>query len=232
MKYRLTILFFFLSLVSCKTGGKYYGFTKLFNGNNFENWEGVFEEPYNNPYKRGSLIKSRFNKYKKIATRKMKKHWKVVDGTLHYDGSKKGRSLMTRKKYSNFEFYVSWKLEKNGDSGIYLKSTPQIQIWDPSNKAVRRHGAHRGSGGLWNNKNGERFPLKMADKPIGQWNTFYIKMLNDYVTVYLNDTLIVDKVKLENYWWRGKPLLRNAPIELQTHGSKVWFKDIYIKELK
>ena len=43
--------------------------------------------------------------------------------------------------------------------------------------------------------------------------------------------LVVDKTPLENYWERGQPLPAKGPIELQHHGDKLWFKNIYIKEL-
>ena len=57
-------------------------------------------------------------------------------GALVFDG--KGQSLSTAKDYGDFELLVDWKIEKDGDSGIYLRGTPQVQIWD--NKI--------GSGGL------------------------------------------------------------------------------------
>ena len=52
---------------------------------------------------------------------------------------------------------------------------------------------------------------KIADKPIGQWNTFYIKMVGDKVTVKLNGELVVDNVVLENYWERDKPIYPDRP---------------------
>ena len=75
-------------------------------------------------------------------------------------------------------------------------------------------------------------PLKKADKPLGEWNTFRIIMKGDKVTVYLNGELVVDNKPLANYWEKGKPLPATGPIELQHHGDKLWFKNIYIKELK
>ena len=45
---------------------------------------------------------------------------------------------------------VDWKIGKDGDSGIYLRGTPQVQIWDPASKVA----AGVGSGGLYNNKKG------------------------------------------------------------------------------
>ena len=93
-------------------------------------------------------------------------------------------------------------------------------------------GEAKGSGGLWNNSKHPNKPLVKADKPVGEWNTFHIIMKGDKVTVILNDKKVVDEVPLENYWFKGEKLPATGPIELQSHGDELWFKNIYIKELK
>ena len=40
------------------------------------------------------------------------------------------QAWQTVKDYGNFELYVDWKIEPKGDSGIYLRGKPQVQIWD------------------------------------------------------------------------------------------------------
>jgi hypothetical protein len=111
-----------------------------------------------------------------------------------------------------------------------------VQIWDSDNlgKGLEAD-VGKGSGGLWNNIDpGDKAkqPLKRADKPVGEWNTFHIIMVGNEVTVKLNGELVVDKGKLRNYWDDGKkPLPATGPIELQFHGDPLEFKNIYIKEL-
>ncbi len=190
------------------------GFTALFNGKDLTNWQGLVELP-----QRKKLTPEQLAKKQEEANKKYLPHWTVKDGILHYDG--KGQSLQTVKDYGNFELYVDWKIGPKGDSGIYLRGNPQVQIWaNPE-----------GSGGLYNNQKHARKPLKKADKPVGEWNTFHIIMKGDKVTVFLNGVKVVDDTPLENYWERGKPLPAKGPIELQHHGDKLWFKNIYIKEL-
>jgi len=168
---------------------------------------------------RSKLSPEQLAKKQKEANEKFLPHWTVKDGILLYDG--RGQSLQTTKDYANFELWVDWKIGPKGDSGIYLRGNPQVQIWDNP----------IGSGGLFNNKKHPHDPLKVADKPVGQWNTFHIIMKDDIVTVHLNGELVVDKTPLENYWEPGKPLPAKGPIELQHHGDHLWFKNIYIKEL-
>ncbi len=204
------------------------GFTALFNGKDLTGWKGnttMTERATLTPEKLAALQA----KQDKVAF----EHWKVVDGVIHCDG-KGGVSLATAKDYANFELYVDWKIEKNGDSGLYLRGQPQVQIWDSDNTpGARGVDKGSGSGGLWNNPAGDKakIPLKKADKPVGEWNTFHIVMIGDEVTVTLNDTLVVDKGKLPNYWAKGKPLPATGPIELQFHGDPLWFRNISIKEL-
>ena len=177
----------------------------------------------------------------------MAEHWSVIDGVLTYDG--KGQSLCTAKDYGDFEFYVDWKIPPGADSGIYLRGTPQVQIWDPWDPRVKpgenppsdpeewvaqyTNGRNLGSGGLWNNKRWRNSPTVLADNKPGQWNTFLIRMVGDKVSIWLNDKLIVDRVALENYWDKTGtiPLVRADQIELQHHGSELFFKNLYIREL-
>jgi hypothetical protein len=92
-------------------------------------------------------------------------------------------------------------------------------------------GAQVGSGGLYNNQKNPKNPSKVADNPVGEWNTFRIKMVGEIVTVFLNGELIVDNVKLENYWNRSIPIFPRESIELQAHGTDLAFRDIYVQEL-
>jgi len=190
------------------------GFKLLFNGKDLDGWQGLVELP-----DRFKLTPEQLAEKQKAANEKYLPHWTVRHAILHYDG--KGQSLQTAKDYGNFELWVDWKIGPKGDSGIYLRGNPQVQIWDNP----------IGSGGLYNNKNHAHDPVVVADKPIGQWNTFHIIMKGDIVTVYLNGKLVVDKTPLENFWQRDKPLPSKGPIELQHHVDERWFKNIYIKEL-
>ena len=198
------------------------GFVALFNGKDLTGWKGLLNAPLDNPALRAKATPEQLAQAQKEADALMRKTWRVEDGVLIFNG--KGRSLCTAKDYGDFEMYVDWKIGPHGDSGIYLRGSPQVQIWDPNLSKV-------GSGGLYNNQKNPSNPLKTADNPIGQWNTFYIKMVGDKVMVKLNGELVVDNVTLENYWERDKPIYPTGQIELQNHGDTLWFKNIYLREI-
>ena len=201
------------------------GFTALFNGQDLTNWQGLVK----NIKDRKKMSAEEIEKAQVEADKIAQAHWSVKDGVLVYDG--KGQSLATVKDYGDFELYCDWKIQAKGDSGIYLRGTPQVQIWDPADEAQLKNGADKGSGSLWNNQKHDRFPKVKADKPIGEWNTFHIKMVGDHVTIHLNGQLVTDTV-LENYWERDKTCYATGPIELQHHGNTLQFRNIFIKELK
>ncbi|MBI3837125.1 MAG: DUF1080 domain-containing protein [Planctomycetia bacterium] len=197
------------------------GFMALFNGKDLGGWKGLVADPP----KRAKMSAEELAKEQKKADESMRAHWKAENGALVFDG--KGQSLCTAKDYADFELLVDWKILKDGDSGIYLRGSPQVQIWDPAVPAAQGIG----SGGLYNNQKNPSKPSANADNPVGEWNSFRIRMVGDKVTVYLNDRLVVDNVTLENYWERDKLIYPSGQIELQNHGNTLYFKNIYLKEL-
>ena len=194
------------------------GFVALFNGKNLAGWKGLV----GNPVSRAKMTIDELNNEQIKAESIMGAHWKVKDGILEFDGQ--GKSICTIKEYRNFELLVDWKIQKSGDSGIYLRGSPQVQIWDPAQW-------NEGSGGLYNNKKNPNKPMKKADNPIGEWNTFRIKMIGERVTVWLNDVLVVDNEIMENYWERDKSIYPSGQIELQSHSTPLFFRNIYIREI-
>ncbi|MHC4425718.1 MAG: 3-keto-disaccharide hydrolase [Planctomycetota bacterium] len=201
------------------------GFAALFNGKDLTGWKGLLKGPYDNPIKRATLGRDKLEELQQEADENMRAHWKAVDGVLVFDGG--GRSLCTAKDYGDFEMLVDWKIKKDGDSGIYLRGSPQVQIWDTARK-----NAEVGSGGLYNNKKHPSKPKKVADKPVGEWNTFRIFMMGEKVTVKLNGETVVDNVIMENYWDRDIPIFPTGQIELQNHGNTLYFRNIFIREIK
>ena len=212
------------------------GYVPLFNGKDLEGWWGAKTE---DPDKWMNLSVDEFQKKWSASQLDIHKHWSVENGELVNDGH--GLFLTTEKNYGDFELQLEYKTVAGADSGIYLRGVPQIQIWDTTKEGGKwKLGADKGSGGLWNNGpagSPGRDPLVKADKPFGEWNKFHITMRGNLVTVLLNDKLVVDEAPLINYWDRKtsiekrKPLRKLGPIQLQTHGGEIRWKNIYIKEL-
>lgn len=182
------------------------GFGPLFNGKDFTGWEGK-----NNPRAKPPAD--------------WHDHWKVEDGVIKFDG--KGPCLWTTKKLKNFVLLVDWRFpERPGDSGIYLRgsSKSQVNIWcNPL-----------GSGEVWGYRTDKKMPeevrkactpLKKADKPVGQWNSFKIQVVGDVLNVWLNGEHVIKDARLPGVPPEGE-------MALQRHGSPIEFRNVFIKELE
>lgn len=198
------------------------GYVSLFNGKDLSGWQGLV----GNPISRSKMTPEQLAAAQAKANESARQDWVVKDGLLIFTGH--GDNLATIKKYRNFEMWVDWKITEKGDAGIYLRGSPQVQIWDTSRREV---GAQVGSGGLYNNTIHPSKPTQVADNPIGSWNTFRIIMRGEKVTVYLNGKKVTDEVTLENYWNRQQAIFPEEQIELQAHGTYVAYRNIFLKEL-
>jgi hypothetical protein len=213
------------------------GFSALFNGKDFTNWRG--REPNYDPAAEAALSPEERAKKQAEWNAARDAHWRVDRDKQEIVSDGQSPHLATVKDYGDFELYVDWLMvSHNGDSGVYLRGTPQVQIWDPDNPREVRNGAPKGSGALWNDKddNPGKWPLVKADKPVGEWNTFHIRMIGSKVWIWLNDKLTVDGQVMDNWHDRGngftKPIAATGPIELQTHNSEMRFRNIFVREIK
>jgi hypothetical protein len=204
------------------------GFTALYNGKDLSGWRGgdTFDH-------RKLLAMSEQERTAKIAewNKTMRAHWTAQGEELVNDGH--GAYATTETDYGDFELLLEYKTVPKADSGIYLRGVPQVQIWDFTEKEKFNIGADKGSGGLWNNSPGApgKDPLVLADKPFGEWNKFRILMVGSRVSIWLNGKQVVDHAILENYYDRKLPVPAKGPIQLQTHGGEIRWKNIFIREI-
>lgn len=205
------------------------GFIALFNGKDLTGWWGCGTE---DPRQWMSLSPQELERKKRASLEDIRKHWWVENGELVNDGS--GLYLTTDRNFRDFELLIDYKTVPKADSGIYLKGCPQVQIWDYTKEGGKWDlGANKGSGGLWNNSPGApgKDPLVLADKPFGEWNHFRIVQVGARTWVWLNEQLVVNGAIMENYFDRSRPIPPEGPIQLQTHGGEIRWRNIFIREI-
>ncbi|MGE3309058.1 MAG: DUF1080 domain-containing protein [Limisphaerales bacterium] len=205
------------------------GFTPLYNGRDLAGWWGLDTE---DPAKWKALSPEEFARKKAASLEDIRKHWRAEGEELINDGH--GLFLTTEKDYGDFELRLEYKTVPGADSGVYLRAIPQVQIWDTTEAGKKWNiGADLGSGGLWNNSKGNpgKDPLTFADRPFGEWNQFRILMIGERVTVELNGKVVVDHARLENYFNRKAPVPKTGPIQLQTHGGEIRWRNVFIREI-
>jgi hypothetical protein len=201
------------------------GFKAIFDGKSFGGWHGC---PHLDP--RDFSKKS--DDEKKAWNEDLAKHWKVTDGGVLYNDGE-GVYATTDAEYGDFELLIQYKTVARADSGIYLRGNPQVQIWDFTDPEKFKLGADKGSGGLWNNSPGAagKDPLVLADNPFGQWNQLRIRLVGERCSVWLNGKMVVDHARMENYFDRKGTLFAKGPIQLQTHGQEISWRNIYLREI-
>jgi hypothetical protein len=208
------------------------GFIALFNGKDLSGWIGMnyHKVKGKSPMAVKKMSKEERDELLKKNWEDVLEHWSVEDGELVNDGH--GVYLTTAEDFGDFELLLDYKTVAKADSGIYLRGVPQVQIWDTTKEGGKwDRKANLGSGGLYNNKGEGKYPLVHADKPFGEWNHFRIIMKGDKVTVYMNDKLVVDNKKMDNYYEKDQPIYETGPIQLQTHGGEIRFKNVFLKKL-
>lgn len=201
------------------------GFTSLFNGKDLAGWHGY------NPHSVTKLTGEKKEAMLKKMRDDFAQHWSVKDGEIYNPGT--GPYATTDKEYGDFELTLEYNMAPKGDSGVYLRGAPQVQIWDPTDEKAFKHGAQLGSGALWNNSPGKpgKDPLVLADKPAGEWNTLRVVMVGARVSVWLNGKQTVDHATMENYYDRKAALAAKGPICLQTHGAPIRWRNVAIREI-
>lgn len=204
------------------------GFMALFNGKDLSGWRG---QPHFDPRKLDAMSDEERAAQVEAWTKDAAEHWSVENGELVNDGH--GAYLTTDRDYGDMELMIDYKTVPLADSGIYLRETPQVQIWDFTEQAKFKLGADKGSGGLWNNNAGSpgKDPSVRADKPFGEWNSFRIRQVGSRTSVWLNDKQVVDHAIMHNFWDRSRPLFATGGIQLQTHGGEIRWRNIYLREI-
>ena len=209
------------------------GFTALFNGEDLAGWHAAnFHQLKLSPAEFAALPEEERNAKLQEQWKDAVKHWSVDNGELVNDGH--GAYLTTDREFGDIELLIEYKTVPLADSGIYLRGTPQVQIWDTTEAGGKwDRNADKGSGGLFNNAKTSpgQLPLVNADAPFGEWNRFRIVQIGARTSVWLNGRLVVDHELMDNYWNRELPLPAKGPIQLQTHGGEIRWRNLFVREI-
>lgn len=114
--------------------------------------------------------------------------WSVVDGVLQNRVSKeKGKhfgNLRTDAEFEDFNLKTEVRTQEGSNSGIYLRGVYEVQIMESFGKPLDSH--HMGA--LYSRIT----PSVNAEKPIGEWQTLDITLVDRHLTVILNGKTIID----------------------------------------
>jgi hypothetical protein len=175
--------------------------------------------------------------------------WKVENGALVLNSTKKDDDIVTDEEFENYHLKVDWNISEGGNSGIIfsLKESPQYdrsyktgpeqQVLDNERHSDAKIPKHRA---------GDLYDLIACStevvKPAGQWNTAEIIKNKDSLTFKLNGTTTVQTKMYDDNWkkmiaaskfkeWKTFGTFRKGAIALQDHGDKVMYRNIKLRKL-
>lgn len=150
---------------------------------------------------------------RKAAADAMAANWSAADGMLDFSG-KAPATVGTEKEYENFELWVEWRSE--GEAGMAVRSMPLVRL-----------GGTPGTGLAADGKAAE----VVADNAPGVWNTLYIKVADDRITMIENGVKIAENAVMTNTCAPGEPVCAQGRIELAGQGASAAFRNLWINEL-
>jgi hypothetical protein len=167
-------------------------------------------------------------------------NWLAKDGVLQCTGKPGAHWIRTEREYSNFELQLEFKMNKDGNSGVFVRAPEKGSPWVEGLEVQLLDDF----GPKWKNLNPDQFtasiyavagPSKRATKPAGQWQTMRIICNKRDIKVWVNGEQVID-ADLDKYLDRAKKvpgINRTAGyIGFQDHGDAVSFRKILLKELK
>ncbi len=114
--------------------------------------------------------------------------WSVVDGVLQNRVTKeKGKhfgNLRTDAEFEDFNLKTEVRTQEGSNSGIYLRGIYEVQVMESFGQPLDSH--HMGA--LYSRIT----PSVAAEKPIGEWQTLDITLVDRHLTVILNGKTIID----------------------------------------
>ena len=112
--------------------------------------------------------------------------WSVVDGVLQnrIEAGKHFGNLRTTAEFEDFNLKLETRTQKDSNSGIYLRGIYEIQVAETYGRPLDAHNM----GALYSRIT----PSVAAERPIGEWQTFDITLVDRHVTVILNGQTIID----------------------------------------
>jgi hypothetical protein len=173
------------------------------------------------------------------------KNWEVADGLIHCKGQGGGASLESVADYANFELELEYRMEKGGNSGVYLRipldmkpgGNPsylgmEIQLLDdPAPEYAHLH-PEQYCGSIYDVVAAKREFVK----PAGEWGKIDILCDHRHVKVTLNGHEIVD-ADLDDYesHYHAHPGItpdaKTGHVGLQNHTGPLDFRNLRIRTL-
>ena len=165
-----------------------------------------------NPAEAKRLPARQVAKLRKAAGEAVAANWGAADGLLEF-AAETPATIGTEKEYENFELWIEWRSE--GEAGMAVRSMPLIRLGGAAGTGLADGKAAR----------------TVADNAPGTWNTLYVKVVDDRITLVENGVKVAENAVMTNLCAPGEPVYAQGRIELAGQGALVAFRNLWINEL-
>ena len=165
-----------------------------------------------NPAEAKRLPARQVAKLRKAAGEAVAANWGAANGLLEF-AAKAPATIGTEKEYENFELWIEWRSE--GEAGMAVRSMPLIRLGGAAGTGLADGKAAR----------------TVADNAPGTWNTLYVKIVDDRITLVENGVKVAENAVMTNLCAPGEPVYAQGRIELAGQGAPVAFRNLWINEL-
>lgn len=150
--------------------------------------------------------------------------WTVVDGVMH--NQQTGNNIISEQQFKDFKLEMEFKVEKDSNSGLYLRGRYEMQVLDDAGKPP----SITGNMSVY----GRVAPAVNASKAPGEWQTVDLTLVGNRVTLVLNGQKVHDNVEIPGTTGgalnsdEGTP----GPIMIQGDHSKVWVRKLVVTPIQ
>lgn len=162
------------------------------------------------------------------------------DDEMHLFGDSLGKLRYvgyTAEELGDYELHAEVKLTPGANSGIFIRTIPnekiyrgfEIQVQDdygtPPNVNT--------SGAIYDVVS----PMHNMAFPVGQWNSYDIRVQGDKVRVIMNGWLVIQSdfekmiTPLGKFEVAYKDMQKVGLLAFQDHGGEVWFRNVVMRKL-
>jgi hypothetical protein len=230
-------------------------FAQVKEKNNFEDWSeipAIVNPVIGNAAPSDAIVlftANDLNQWESLKKKGTPAPWKI--GGDYFTVEPGTGDIVTKQSFGDCQLHVEWNIPENeiqnnlnfGNSGVYFMGLYEVQIYS-SYKDEHKIYYNGQAGSIYK----QHSPLVNACLPTGKWQSFDIVFIAPhfkpdssvdspaYITVFHNGVLIQYNVALTGPTTHTdlteyKSHAGKLPLLLQEHGSKVSFRNIWIREL-
>ena len=146
--------------------------------------------------------------------------WTIIDGAMTNEPH--ANNLVSLHRFEDFKIQCEYKVEKNSNSGIYLRGRYELQVLDDFGKPAESHG-HMA---LYSRV----APKVNASKPVGEWQLMEAIIIGNRLSVWLNGQKLHDNIIIEGITGGALDSREGEPGQIMIQGDheKITYRKVVV----